>query len=251
MANPNSRQTLIDYCLRRLGAPVIEINVDEDQIEDRIDEAIQYFQEFHSDATMKGYLKHQLTSTDIANKYITLSSDIQTVSRMFRVNSTFSQTGNMFDIKYQMALNDIWDLATFAGDLSYYEQIQQYLSTLDMKLNGTPLVNFVRRQNRLYIYGHIEDKDLEENDYVVLEMYQTINPENFTSIYNDMWLKAYATSLIKLQWGMNLIKFEGMQLPGGVIINGRQIFDDAQAEISELQEKIRLEHELPPDFFMG
>jgi hypothetical protein len=251
MANPNSRSTLIDYCLRRLGSPVIEINVDEDQIEDRIDEAIQYFQEYHSDATKKGYLKHQLTSTDIANKYVTLSSDIQQVSRMFRVNSTFSQTGNMFDIKYQMALNDIWDLATFAGDLSYYEQIQQYLSTLDMKLNGTPLVNFVRRQNRLYIHGHIEDKDLEENDYIVLEVYETIDPSSFTSIYNDMWLKQYATSLIKLQWGMNLIKFEGMQLPGGVIINGRQLFDDAQAEISELQEKIRLEHELPPDFFMG
>jgi hypothetical protein len=251
MANPNSRQTLIDYCLRRLGAPVIEINVDEDQIEDRIDEAIQYYQEYHSDATKKGYLKHKLTSTDITNKYVTLSSDIQTVSSMFRVNSTFSQTGNMFDIKYQMALNDIWDLATFAGDLAYYEQIQQYLSTLDMKLNGAPLVNFVRRQNRLYIYGHIEDKDLEENDYIVLETYQTIDPDSFTSVYNDMWLKSYATSLLKLQWGMNLIKFEGMQLPGGVIINGRQMFDDAQAEIQELQEKIRLEHELPPDFFMG
>jgi hypothetical protein len=251
MANPNSRATLIEYCLRRLGDPVIEINVDEDQLEDRVDEAIQYFQEYHSDATMKGYLKHQLTATDIANKYITLSSDIQQVSRMFRVNSTFSQTGNMFDIKYQMALNDIWDLATFAGDLSYYEQIQQYLATLDMKLNGTPLVSFVRRQNRLYIHGHIEDGDLQEQDYVVLEMYQTIDPESFSSIYNDMWLKAYTTALIKLQWGMNLIKFEGMQLPGGVIINGRQLFDDAQAEISELQEKIRLEHELPPDFFMG
>jgi len=170
---------------------------------------------------------------------------------MFRVSSTFSNTGNMFDIKYQMALNDMWDLTKFAGDLAYYEQMQQYLSTLDMKLNGSPLVNFARRQNRLYIFGHIEDKDIEENDYIVLEIYETIDPDSFTSVYNDMWLKSYATSLLKLQWGMNLIKFEGMQLPGGVIINGRQLFDDAQAEISELQEKIRLEHELPPDFFMG
>lgn len=251
MANPTSRDTLIDYCLRRLGAPVLDINVDEDQIEDRLDEAIQYYQEFHSDATQRGYLKHQLTSTDISNKYIELDSDIQFVSRMFRVNSTFQQTGNMFDIKYQMALNDMWDLTKWAGDLSYYEQLQQYLSTLDMKLNGSPIVDFVRKQNRLYIYGSIEDQDLNENDYIVLEIYQTIDPDIHTSIYNDMWLKSYATALIKQQWGQNLMKFEGMQLQGGVIINGRQLYDDAMAEISELQEKIRLEHEFPADFFIG
>lgn len=251
MANPTSRATLIDYCKRRLGDPVIEINVDEDQVEDRIDEAIQYYQEFHSDATYRGYLKHQMTASDITNKYITLSSDIHFVSRMFRVDSAFAQTGNMFDIKYQMALNDIWDLSNWAGDMAYYEQLQQYLSLLDMKLNGAPLVDFVRRQNRLYIHGSIEDQDIKAGEYIVLETYNIIDPDTHTSVYNDMWLKAYATALIKLQWGMNLIKFEGMQLPGGVIINGRQIFDDAQAEIQELQEKIRLEHEMPADFFVG
>lgn len=251
MANPTSRATLIDYCLRRLGDPVIEVNVDEDQIDDRIDEAIQYYQEFHSDALKRGYLKHLLTAADITNKYITLSTDIQYVSRMFKVDSTFAQTGNMFDIKYQMALNDVWDLTSWAGDLAYYEQLQQYLSLLDMKLNGSPIVDFVRKQNRLYIHGNIEDGDLEAGQYIVAEVYEIINPNTHTSIYNDMWLKQYATSLIKLQWGMNLIKFEGMQLPGGVIINGRQLFDDAQAEIQELQEKIRLEHEMPADFFVG
>jgi len=251
MANPTSRDTLIDYCLRSLGAPVLDINVDEDQIEDRIDEAIQYYQEFHSDATQRGYLKHQLTATDIANKYITLDTDIQFVSRMFRVSSTFAQTGNMFDIKYQMALNDMWDLTKWAGDLSYYEQLQQYLSTLDMKLNGSPIVDFIRKQNRLYIHGNIEDEDLKENDYIVLETYTTIDPDTHTAVYNDLWLKQYCTSLIKKQWGQNLMKFEGMQLQGGVIINGRQMYDDALAEISELQEKIRLEHEFPADFFIG
>jgi len=251
MANPTSRATLIDYCKRRLGEPVIEVNVDEDQVEDRIDEAIQYYQEFHSDSLKHGYLKHQLTSSDITNKYISLSTDIQFVSRMFKIDSTFAQTGNMFDIKYQMALNDVWDLTTWAGDLAYYEQLQQYLSLLDMKLNGSPIVDFVRRQNRLYIHGNIEDGDLTAGDYIVAEIYEIIDPDTHTSIYNDMWLKQYATSLIKLQWGMNLIKFEGMQLPGGVVINGRQIFDDAQAEIQELQEKIRLEHEMPADFFVG
>jgi len=251
MANPTSRATLVDYCKRRLGEPVIEVNVDEDQVEDRIDEAIQYYQEFHSDALKRGYLKHQLTASDITNKYITLSTDIQFVSRMFKIDSTFAQTGNMFDIKYQMALNDIWDLTSWAGDLAYYEQLQQYLSMLDMKLNGSPIVDFVRRQNRLYIHGNIEDGDIKAGMYLVAEVYEIINPNTHTSIYNDMWLKQYATSLIKLQWGMNLIKFEGMQLPGGVVINGRQIYDDAQAEIQELQEKIRLEHEMPADFFVG
>jgi hypothetical protein len=170
---------------------------------------------------------------------------------MFRVASAFSQSGNMFDIKYQMALNDIWDLSRWAGDLAYYEQLQQYMATLDMKLNGAPIVDFVRRQNRLYIHGNIEDQDIKVDDYIVLESYNIIDPDTHTSIYNDMWLKAYATALIKLQWGMNLMKFEGMQLPGGVIINGRQLFDDAQAELQELQEKIRIEHEMPADFFVG
>jgi len=251
MANPTSRDTLIDYCLRSLGAPVLDINVDEDQIEDRIDEAIQYYQEFHSDATQRGYLKHQLTSTDITNKYITLTTDIQFVSRMFRVSSTFAQTGNMFDIKYQMALNDMWDLTKWAGDLSYYEQLQQYLSTLDMKLNGSPIVDFVRKQNRLYIHGNIEDEDLKEDDYIVLETYTTIDPDTHTAVYNDLWLKQYCTSLIKKQWGQNLMKFEGMQLPGGVMLNGRQLYDDGTSDIERLRESLRLEHEMPPDFFVG
>lgn len=250
MANPNSRDTLIDYCKRKLGDPVIEINVDEDQVEDRIDEAIQYYQEFHSDATYRGYLKHQVTSTDVTNKYIDISSDVLYISKMFSVSSSTS-TGNMFNLKYQMHLNDIAMMHQHNGDLAYYEQMQQYLTTLDMVLNGAPIVDFARKQNRVYIHGNFEDKDIVLGDYLVFEVYQTIDPDTHTSIYNDMWLKAYATSLIKLQWGMNLIKFEGMQLPGGVIINGRQIYDDAQAEIQELQEKIRLEHEMPADFFVG
>ena len=250
MANPNSRDTLIDYCKRRLGEPVIEINVDEDQVEDRIDEAIQYYQEFHSDATYRGYLKHQVTATDIANKYITISDNIMYVSRMFAVTSSTS-TGNMFNLKYQMHLNDIAQMHAHNGDLAYYEQMQQYLTTLDMVLNGAPIVDFSRNQNRVYIHGNFEDEDIKEDDYIVFEVYQIIDPDTNTSVYNDMWLKEYATALIKEQWGMNLMKFEGMQLPGGVIINGRQIYDDAVAELERLRERIRLEEELPPDFFVG
>ena len=251
MAIPNSRETLIDYCKRRLGEPVIEINVDYDQLEDRVDEAIQFYQEYHSDATQKTFLKHLVTADDVANEYITISSDIIHVTKMFPITSNFNQGRNFFDIKYQMMLNDMTDLVSFAGDLAYYEQMQQYLSLLDMKLNGHPQVHFVRRQNRLYIYGDFADGDIDAGDYIIVEVYSTINPDTFTSIYNDMFLKEYTTALIKQQWGQNLIKFEGMQLPGGVTLNGRQMYDDATQEIDRLREKVRLEFELPPDFFVG
>ena len=251
MAAPSSRQTLIDYCLRRLGAPVIEINVDNDQLEERIDDALQVYQEFHSDSTVKTYLKHQVTASDISNKYISISSDIVFVSRLFQLSSSFNASRNFFDIKYQMMLNDIADMQNFAGDLAYYEQLQQYLSLLDMKLNGHPQVEFARRQDRLYIHGSFADQEIKAGEFVVAEIYQIIDPDSHTSVYDDMWLKEYGTALIKQQWGANLIKFEGMQLPGGVTLNGRQIFEDALGEITQLRERIRLEHELPPNFFVG
>jgi hypothetical protein len=251
MANPTSRATLIEYCKRRLGDPVIEINVDEDQLEDRVDEALQYYQEYHSDATVRTYLKHLVTASDVTNEYITLSNNIIFVSKLFPVSSSFNSSYNFFDIKYQMMLNDIADLQNFAGDLAYYEQMQQYLSLLDMKLNGTPQVQFSRRQNRLYIFGDFADGDIQAGEYIIAEVYQIVDPDTHTSVYNDMWLKEYTTSLIKQQWGQNLIKFEGMQLPGGVTLNGRQIYDDASGEIAQLRENIRLEHELPADFFVG
>ena len=251
MATPSTREELIEYCKRRLGDPVIEINVDDDQVEDRVDEALQYYQEFHSDATVKTYLKHRVTSTDISNEYIPISSDVIFVSRLFPLASSFSYSHNFFDIKYQMMLNDIADMQNFAGDLAYYEQLQQYLSVLDMTLNGTPQTTFSRRQGRLYIHGDFQDNDIKEDDYLIAEAYQIVDPDTHTSVYNDMWLKDYTTALIKEQWGMNLIKFEGMQLPGGVVINGRQLFDDARQEIESLRERIRLEHEMPADFFVG
>lgn len=250
MAIPNSRQSLIDYCLRQLGDPVIEINVDPDQIEDRVDEALQYYQEYHDDATVRTYLKHQITSTDVANEYIPLSSNVLFLSQLFPLRSG-SITKDFFDIKYQLHLNDIANLQTYMGDLAYYEQMQQYLSLIDMKLNGTPQVQFVRKQNRLYIFGDFADNDLEVGDYVVAEVYQIIDPDTHTSIYNDKWLKEYTTALIKRQWGQNLIKFEGMQLPGGVTLNGRQIYEDAMGDIERLREEIRLQGEMPADFFVG
>jgi hypothetical protein len=251
MAPPNSRQTLIEYCLRRLGDPVLEINVDEDQIEDRVDEAIQYYQEYHSDASVRTYLKHLVTATDVANEYIPISSDILYISKLFPMSSSFGTSFNFFDIKYQMMLNDIADLQNFAGDLAYYEQMQQYLSMLDMKLSGTPQTQFSRHQDRLYVFGDFKDGDIQVGEYLVAEVYTALDPDSHTSIYNDLWLKEYTTALIKQQWGMNLIKFEGVQLPGGVVLNGRQLYDDASAEIENLRQRIRDEFEFPADFFVG
>jgi hypothetical protein len=251
MAPPNSRDTLIEYCKRRLGDPVLEINVDEDQIEDRVDEAIQYYQEYHTDATIRTYLKHQVTAADKANEYIPISSDILYVSKLFPMASSFNSSFNFFDIKYQMMLNDIADLQNFAGDLAYYDQMQQYLSMLDMKLNGAPQVNFSRHQDRLHIFGDFQDDDIIVGEYVVAEVYSALDPDTYTSIYNDMWLKEYTTALIKQQWGQNLIKFEGIVMPGGVTFNGRQLYDDATTEIQALRERIRDEFELPPDFMVG
>ena len=251
MANPTSRATLIDYSKRKLGDPVVEINVDEDQLEDRLDEALQIFQEYHSEGTFRTFVSHQITATDVTNEYVSVASDILFVARMFAIDATFGSSINFFDIKYQMMLNDIADLMNFAGDLAYYEQMQQYLSLLDMKLNGHPQVQFARRQNRLYIFGDFADGDIKEGDFIVAEVYSEVNDSDHTSIFNDMFVKEYTTALIKQQWGMNLIKFEGMQLPGGVILNGRQIYDDATGEIATLRENLRLEHEFPPDFFVG
>lgn len=251
MATPTSRATLIEYCLRQLGDPVIEINVDPDQLEDAVDYAIQYYQDFHSDATIKTYLKHIVTSTDVTNQYIPIPDSVIYVQRLFPISNTFSSAMNFFDIKYQIMLNDIAHMQNFAGDLAYYDQLQQYLQTLDMKLNGTPIVNFSRRMGRLYIHGDFQDRDIKEGDFLVAEVLQIIDPNSYTSIYNDRFLKQYTTALIKKQWGANLIKFEGMQLPGGVTLNGRQIFEDALADIDRLEEKMRLEYEEPVNFFVG
>ena len=245
----NSRQQLIDYCLRRLGAPVIEVNIDDDQIEDRIDDALQFYKEYHSDATMRMYVKHQITAADIANKYITVTDNILYIKRILPLSNRSSSI-NMFDVKYQLHLNDIYDLS-YIGDLVHYEMVQQYIAMLDMSLNGLETVSrFNRHMNRIYLDIDWE-ADVLEDDYIVLECMLVVDPTEFTDAYNDMFLKQYATQLIKQQWGANLIKFEGMQLPGGVTLNGRQIFEDATAEIEKIREQMQLNYEMPVDFYVG
>lgn len=249
MAVPNSRQTLIDYCLRALGAPVIEVNVDDDQLEDRVDEALQFYQQYHADAIEKVYLKHQVTATDITNRYIPIPDLVTDVVRVMPIRDTSAST-NLFDIKYQIHLNDIHSLG-FLGSLSEYVMSQQWLSLLDTVVNSDDKhISFDRHKNQLRIDMNWEG-EVAEDQHIVVECYRIIDPETYTDVYNDYYLKKYLTALVKKQWGTNLLKFEGMQMPGGVTFNGRQLFDDAVQELEKLEEEVRLNWEQPVDFYMG
>lgn len=257
MAQPTSRTTLIDYCLRRLGAPVLEINVDDEQLEDRLDDALQIYHEYHSEGAVRIYQPMTITSDQISQFGINLAAAVETtgyadrilnVSRVFPIDDATSSV-NFFDIKYQMRLNDMSDLVTGIGELAYYEQLQQYLSMVDMKLTGTPQIDFNRHAQVLYLHGEL-GQDLKEGDKILVELFISTS-ESLSKLYNDMFLKEYTTALIKKQWGENLIKFEGMQLPGGVTLNGRQIVDDANTEIEKLRERLYNEYDTPPHFFMG
>jgi len=252
MAQPNTRQKLIDYCLRSLGHPVIEINVDEDQLEDRVDEAIQYYQEYHGDAVVRNLRKHQVTGADITNGYVEIpnSANILSVNNVFHTDNSNSGT-SMFSVDYQMHLNDLFDLNNPSGGIINYEMTKQYLSLIERNINGTyEIIEWSRHKNRVNFLSKNTLKDMEGR-YVVFDAYEAIDPVTYTDLYNDAFLKKYTTALFKRQWGLNLIKFEGMVLPGGVTLNGRQIFDDAKEEIQLLEETMQLKHEMPPLDFIG
>jgi hypothetical protein len=247
MAKPTTRALLQDYCLRNLGAPVIEINVDEDQIEDRTDEAIQFYQEFHSDAVIREYLKHELTATDITNSYITVADSVTSIVRMLKINASSGST--LFDMGYHMRMNDIFMLQGLSTQLQSYEQSQQKLSLIDHTLNTEEHVRFSRHINRVHMdegFG-----DLVAGEFIVLEVYSIIDPATYADVYNDFYLKKYLTALIKRQWGANMMKFDGFQLPGGITMNGRQMFEDAIEEIAGLEEECRLMWAMPDNFLMG
>ena len=248
----NSRQDLIDYALRALGHPVIEINVDEEQLEDRVDEGLQFYQEFNQDATVRAYLKHVITQTDIDNGYVTVANDVLFVKRMLPLQSAGgSGSDALFNLDYQMRMNDFNNMYGSASDFTYHEQMKMHIGMVDMKTSGYPTVTFNRLQNRLYIHGEFTDNSISVGDYIVIEILQLVDPQTYTEVYNDIYLKEYVTALVKRQWGANLIKFEGMVLPGGVTMNGRQLFDDANEDILRLREEARLTWERPIDFFVG
>jgi|TARA_R110000824_G_scaffold58888_12_gene158803 hypothetical protein len=247
MAEPNSRSTLKEYALRRLGAPVVEINVDDAQLEDRIDDALQFFAEYHFDGVEKTYLKHQITQDDIDNEYITVSDSVISITKLFQ----FSEgTVNLFDVRYQMALNDFYGLRNPNQSMVQYSITKNHLSLIQDILSPEKSIRFSRVTNQLKI-----DMDWSEEvnvgDYIVAEAYTILSPETYTKIYNDRLLKRYVTEIFRRQWGSNLSKFEGIQLPGGVTFNGREIMERAQTEIDKIEENVQLMYELPPDFMVG
>lgn len=240
MATPNSRATFKEYCLRKLGKPVIEINVDDDQVDDRIDEALKYYWDYHFDGVDKTYYRYQVTDTDIANKYITLPNNILGAVNIFNPSTAFG-IGDMFNIRYQIALNDLYTL-TSVSVVPYYLARTQ-LNVLEEMFVGMQPIRFNRHMHRLYI-----DMDwtmVVAGMWLCVEAYQIIDPDVYTDTWGDRWLCRYATALIKKQWGTNLTKFTGMQLPGGVMFNGEKIFNDASAELDQLEHEMIHSYSLP------
>ena len=247
MAKPQTRQQLKEYCLRQLGAPVIEINVDDDQLEDRIDESIQLYNDYHYDGSEKVYLKHIITAEDITNEYLTVADETISVIRAFPIDTTAGSI-SMFDVRYQLRLNDMFDLSK--QQLAGYTMAMQHLSLIENLFNQAPSFRFNRHTNRLYL--DIDwSFEMKVGKFLLFETYRRLDPESYTDAYNDLWLKKYTTSLFKRQWGSNLLKFEGLQLPGGTTLNGRQIFDDATTELQMLDDEIFTKYQLPDDFMVG
>jgi hypothetical protein len=244
---PNSRPTLKDWCLRELGHPVIEINIDDDQVDDRIDEALQYFQDFHFDGTQKLYVKHLITASDVTNEYIPITDNILGITRMFPVGDSYT-SGNMFDLRYQMRLHDFWNFT--ATSFVNYTITMQHLRTFELLFSGENPIRFNRHMNRLYLdwdWG----VDAVAGQYLLIEAYGIVDPDEYTRVYNDRMLKLLLTQLIKRQWGANLLKFTNMTLPGGVQMNGQAIYDTADAEVKRIQEEIRSMYEAPPQWIMA
>ena len=247
MALITTREQLKDYCLRRLGAPVIEINLDDDQVEDRLDDAFQFYREYHYDAVEMVYLKHEITSTDIANQYIPVPDSVVGVSRMLPFTNRSDGT-NIFSIRYQLLVNDLYSL--MSTNLIYYAQVKTELELINQLLTGIKPVRFNRHMNRLYMDMDWKG-DVDVGTFIIVECYRILDPETYRDVYNDMFLKRYATALLKRQWGENLKKFSGMQLPGGVTINADVIYQDALAEIDKIENEMQSGFELPVDMFTG
>ena len=317
MAKPASRQDLIDYCLRALGHPVLEINLDDDQIEDRVDEAFEFYREFHYDSVELLYYKALVTSSllqitginagnfqigetitgvtsgtttvvqsyvsanrlkvnntngtfssgetlvgsitgtsatfgtftagNLDNQYFTLDDSIIGVSRILQLSSS-SNAGGMFDVRYQLMLNNIQSFTN--TDIIYYSQLKTELQLINDLMTGEKPIQFNRHMHKLYVDLDWQN-DIAEGDYVIVECYRILDPDTYTSVYDDYFLKRYVVSLFKRQWGVNLKKFEGVQLPGGVTLNGQKIFDEAQEELTALRQTAQDTYQLPIDFFTG
>lgn len=276
MAKPASRQELKEYALRQLGAPVLEINVADEQLDDRLDDALQYFNERHFDGVEKMFLKYKLTQTDIDrgrarggdkttgittttassplgtfnweenSNYIPVPDAVIGIERVFKLDNR-TITANLFNVNYQLFLNDIyWFSST---ELLNYYVTKRYLEDIDWIVNPQRQIRFNKRQNRLYL--DMSWDAVREDQYLIIECYRILDPNDFTKVYNDSFLKMYFTALVKKQWGQNLIKFQGVKLPGGVELNGRQIYDDAVKELEMIRQRMMSEYETAPFDMIG
>lgn len=246
MAIPSTRAEFKEYCLRKLGKPVIEINVDDDQVEDRIDEALLYFADYHFDGTEKTYYQYPVTDEDITNKYITMPENIIGVVNLFPIGQALN-TNNLFNIRYQIALNDLYTL-TSVSMVPYYMALT-HVQFLEQMLVGQQPLRYNRHVNKLYL--DMDWKIVNVGDKLLVEAYQVVEPNVYTKTWGDRWLARYATALIKQQWGSNLKKYQGMQLPGGLTFNGQQIYDEATQERTDLEKEMITSYSLPVTDMIG
>lgn len=281
MAQPSNRQELIDFCKRKLGAPVLEINIADEQAEDIIDDAIQFFQERHFDGVYPAFFKYKITQNDIDrgrsrggslsvgivtttatatidgatttfsyeenSNYLQIPPSVIGVNKVFHYDGSNNITNNMFSVKYQLFLNDIYYWGT--TEILTYAMVKTYLEDINFLLTTQKQIRFNKRQNRLYL--DVDWGNVKKDDYMIIDCYTVLNPDDYSRVWNDSFLKQYVTILFKKQWGQNLIKFQGVKLPGGVELNGRQLYDDAQRELDILMEKMSNTYELPPLDMIG
>ena len=282
MAQPASRTDLINYCKRQLGAPVLEINVADEQIDDLVDDALQYFQERHFDGVTQTFLKYKITQEDIDrgrarggsnnaagittstatsdidgssvtfsfeenSNYLQVPPEIIGITKVFKFDGSNTVTNNMFSVKYQLFLNDIYYWGS--TEVLTYAMVKTYLEDLDFLLNTEKMIRFNQRSDRLYL--DIDWGSATKDDYIIIDCYRLLDPDTHTRVWNDSFLKRYLSALMKRQWGQNLIKFQGVKLPGGIELNGRQIYDDAERELQIIREQMSNTYELPPYDMIG
>ena len=282
MSQPSTRQELITYCKRQLGAPVLEINVADEQVEDLVDDAVQFFQERHFDGVYPTFLKYKITENDVkrgrsrggnddnvgivtttatasidggttsfsweeTSNYLQVPPEVIGVTKIFHYDGSNTVTNNMFSVKYQLFLNDVYYWGS--TEILTYAMVKTYLEDINFLLTTQKQIRFNQRQDRLYL--DVDWGNVTEGDYIIMDCYRVLNPNDYSRVWNDSFLKPYLTALIKRQWGMNLIKFQGVKLPGGVELNGRQIFDDAEKELERIREMMSNTYELPPLDMIG
>ncbi len=245
MAQPTNREEFKEFCLRKLGKPLIEINVSDDQVDDRLDQALSFYADYHYDATEKIYYKHQVTSTDKANKYITIPDNIIGAVKVFNINDP-SLGYNMFDIRYQIALNDLYTLTNTS--LVPYYMAMEHLATIQELLVPDTMIRYSRHKNQLFIDMNWDRVLVDQ--YFLVEAYQVIDPEVYTDVWKDRWLQEYTTVLIKENWGENLGKFLNMSLPGGVKFNGDRILSEARQDKAKMEEDMIKSYSMPIQDFL-